>query len=504
MKKTLCLLLAALMLAPALAACGETEPETDASAADTSVQTETEETEPRLLDDLPDGIDLAGWNVNVLSGAHPTVCYDEICVDEMTGDVINDAVYSRNLAVENRLNVKITDYVVREHGESGRPDFDGHDTLTTLVTAGDTTYNLYTSNSYTTAALGYNHILHNLKEVENLNLTKPYWAQYINETATVNGQQYLCTGPMSLGYFRFNTAMVFNKRLFLDNSIEYPYQTVLDGKWTLDAVNTIAEQIYADTNGDGVVSDGDVVGLTSTAPDYSQSWFEAWIPALGISYTTMNHGIPELSFYSERTVGAFEQLGRLIASNPGTLAKNELVETKFVDGKALFGMTNLNAGSGLRDMKDAYGVLPLPMLNEEQGEYRTSFGNVASLVTILSSLPNDRKELVGATLELMAAESYKQVTPAYFEIAVKTKYAESPEDAQIYDLILNATTFSFGACYGTESIKGAGNQNPITVLFRRVDRDLVQLWEENVEAYEQSLEKLINGLDEAAFNAMMG
>ena len=154
MKRIFCILLAALLTASVVTSCGQAETANDNTAAETTAQTEPAETEPRLLDDLPDGIDLGGWNVNVLSGAHPTVCDDEICVDELTGDVINDAVYNRNLAVENRLNVKITDYVVREGGEPASPDFAGHDTLTTMVTAGDTTYNLYTSNSYTTAALG--------------------------------------------------------------------------------------------------------------------------------------------------------------------------------------------------------------------------------------------------------------------------------------------------------------------------------------------------------------
>ena len=442
MKKTLCLLLAALLLTPALTACGETEPETDAAAADTSVQTETEETEPRLLDDLPDGIDLAGWNVNVLSGAHPTVCYDEICVDEMTGDVINDAVYNRNLAVENRLNVKITDYVVREHGESGRPDFDGHDTLTTLVTAGGTTYNLYTSNSYTTAALGYNHILHNLKEVENLNLTKPYWAQYINETATVNGQQYLCTGPMSLGYFRFNTAMVFNKRLFLDNSIEYPYQTVLDGKWTLDAVNTIAEQIYADTNGDGVLEVGvDTVGYSTRAFPDSGNIDGFWGSCDLRTISKDENGFYTYDVNVEHFVEVVDGLLMLLngEGSVGMADNDGVFQSAFRDGKQ--GIMNITLhwmeSEWAREMDDEYGVLPNPKLNENQENYFTLAQDQFLVYAIPLSVSETDLPNLGIFMEAFAAESYATVKPAYYEVALTAKYVNDMESAAMLDIITN-------------------------------------------------------------------
>ncbi|MBR4961332.1 MAG: hypothetical protein IKY52_10580 [Clostridia bacterium] len=442
MKKLLCILLAALLASSALTACGEKETETDASA-DTAVQTEPVETEPRLLDDLPDDIDLGGWNVNVLSGAHPEVCKDEICVEEMTGDVINDAVYNRNLAVENRLNIKLTDYVIRAHGgDFSHPDYAGSEMLTTLVTSGDTTYNLYTSNSYTTSSLGYNHMLHNLKEVENLDLTKPYWAQYINETATVNGQQYLCTGPMSLGFFRFNTGMVFNKRIFLDNSIEYPYQTVLDGKWTLDAVNTIAEQIYADTNGDGVLEVGvDTVGYATRAyPDSGN------IDGFWGSCNLRTISKDENDFYKydvnvEHFTNVVDGLLMLINGDgsEGMAANDGVFQSAFRDGKQGIMNITLNwlESEWAREMDDEYGVLPNPKLNEEQDNYYTLAQDQFLVYAIPLSVGLEELPNLGIFLEAFAAESYATVKPAYYEIALTAKYVNDQDSAAMLDIITN-------------------------------------------------------------------
>ena len=103
--------------------------------------------------------------------------------------------------------------------------------------------------------------------------------------------------------------------------------------------------------------------------------------------------------------------------------------------------------------------------------------------------------MIGATLELMAAESYKQVTPAFYDIVLKSKYSNAPEDAEMYDLILNSFTISFGYCYSTQSLGNIGG------LFRDITLDLAQSYEANKTKYETALETLIDKLDEAAYLA---
>ena len=512
MKKILVLLLAAL-LALSLVACGNTtDTETQAPATDTQAP-ETQSSDVRydasfdrnsVSDDIPTDLKFSGETVTFFVREGQELWKYEMDVDEIMNDTLYDAIYYRNKTVEERLGITIT--TISQPGSyNDRKSW--NDTLRTAVNtkSGDfDTAAIYTSQG---SVLAVENMYYNVVDFPYIDLEKPWWNQNVQDELTMFGTLYYLAGDIAATEITDTFCLTYNKALYdkyYGATGESLYDVVNEYRWTIDYLYDLTSGVHDDKNGDGMVSDGDVVGLTTKAPDYNQSWYEAWIPALGIQYTTMNMGIPELSFYSERTVSAFDALRNLIAANPGNLAQDEITTTKFVDGYVLFNMTNLNAGSGLRDMKDAYGVLPLPMLDEAQGKYQTSTANVASLVTILSSLPNERKELIGATLELMAAESYKQVTPAYFEIAVKTKYAESPEDAKIYDLILNSVTISFGACYGTESIKGANGNMPITTLFRKVTDDLVQKWETNASAYEENLQKLIDGLDEAAFKASYG
>ena len=297
--------------------------------------------------------------------------------------------------------------------------------------------------------------------------------------------------------------MFYNKDLFdkyyASQGIDI-YAEVEDMKWTIDRLYALSSGVHEDLNADGMVNDGDIVGYCdSDIGNISDGSRDAWVAAMGINITTMVNGIPELSFYSARTVEAFEKVRNLLGQNPGALAHSGNEVTTFSGGYVLFQRGELNTGSTLREMKERYGVLPYPMFEENQdGGYRTVCTNNASLVTILSSLPADRKDVVGATIELMAAESYRQVRPAYFEIALKSKYSEDPSDAKMYDIVLNSFAFSFGYCYSTESLKGIGS------MFRDLTVDIAEKWDANADLYQEKLDTLINGLDEAAFKSMFG
>ena len=512
MKKILVLLLAALLVL-SLVACGNTgDTETQAPGAETKAP-ETQEGEDvrydasfdrnSVKDDIPTDLRFDGKTVTFLvriGTADQEVLQYEMDVNEIMTDTLYDAIYYRNKTVEERLGVTIDSLAIPG---SYQDRLTWNDTLRTAVNSQSDDFDaaaIYTSQG---SVLAIENMYYNVIDFPYINLEKPWWNQNVQDELTMFDTLYYLAGDIAASEITNTFCLTYNKDLydrFYGSSGVSLYDVVKNNEWTMDYMYDLVVGAYDEQNGDGQASDGDIVGLLSAI---DTSWYEAWVPALGLSYTTMNRGIPELSFYNERTITAFDSLVKLIKS-PGTLSPNGLLTTNFTDGYVLVSMTNLNAGSGYREMKDAYGVLPLPMLDKSQGGYTTTTANVASLVTILSSLPDSRKELVGATLELMAAESYKQVTPEYFEVAVKTKYAESPEDAELYDMILNSVTISFGACYGTASILGANGNTPITTLFRDVNADLVQKWETHASAYEENLKKLIDGLDDAAFKAMYG
>ena len=50
----------------------------------------------------------------------------------------------------------------------------------------------------------------------------------------------------------------------------------------------------------------------------------------------------------------------------------------------------------------------------------------------------------------MAAETYRTVTPAYFEIALKTKYSRDDDTSRMLDIIVGSVKFDLAYIYGQE------------------------------------------------------
>ena len=309
---------------------------------------------------------------------------------------------------------------------------------------------------------------------------------------------YYLAGDLTITGIAGGQAIFFNKRMFEElNPNDDLYQLVWDGKWTVDAMYDYVAAAWEDTNSSGETDNGDIVGFNVGVLDSAaDGTMDSWVAAMGLRVTTNIDGIPQLTFYNERSVAAFEKLQRLHGDNPGTLAGGSSAnpDSTFSLGMALFNRSSLNSGSGLREMTDPYGVIPLPKYDEEQENYQTTSDNTVSLVVVLSSVPAEKAEVVGATLELMAANSYKKVTPAYYEIVLKSKYSNDPRDAEMYDFILGTYVYTFGFIYGSASIASIWN------IFRNMAGDFAQQYEANATKYETALETLIDKLDELAFN----
>ena len=229
MKKLISALTALLVLASA-ASCGggaEGKPEVTAARTENAAAqvTEAEPTDPHL-DSLPADIDLGGMDIRMFGGVEQ-VNENELSVEEMNGEVINDAIFTRQLSVEQRLNVKIKPNIFVQGGDAAG-------TLKKTVKAGSDEFDVYLANSYQTFPIAADGMFIDLYTVPALDFEKPYWSDGFIETASINGRLYLVTGPMSLGFYRYLMINVFNKNMFERAGIEMPYKAVLDGKWTLD------------------------------------------------------------------------------------------------------------------------------------------------------------------------------------------------------------------------------------------------------------------------------
>ncbi|MBQ7983884.1 MAG: hypothetical protein IJ302_09945, partial [Clostridia bacterium] len=142
------------------------------------------------------------------------------------------------------------------------------------------------------------------------------------------------------------------------------------------------------------------------------------------------------------------ELSDILHSNGGYVAGGEKnAEAMFADGRAMFVYTNLYAAAMNFSQADdlSYGILPMPKLDESQEGY---FAGATDRPVVVPITAEDRLDNIGLVVEAINIEGYKRVYPAYFEVTMKSRYADQSDDAQMLDIIHDNTIISFTYLYG--------------------------------------------------------
>ncbi|MBQ2706859.1 MAG: hypothetical protein IJF67_01240, partial [Clostridia bacterium] len=169
----------------------------------------------------------------------------------------------------------------------------------------------------------------------------------------------------------------------------------------------------------------------------------------GMNTTQINKdGIPVVSddYAVEKVHDLVTKLCAFLFESPDGFTTPYSASDDFPKGNVLFYPDELvEASTGLRDKTFGFGILPMPKYDEAQEEYCT----LTSFPYTLYGIPLDAKDpdRASAVLEALASESYRIVTPALFETAMKVKYSEDERDAQMYDILKSTVVFDFGRVF---------------------------------------------------------
>ena len=115
----------------------------------------------------------------------------------------------------------------------------------------------------------------------------------------------------------------------------------------------------------------------------------------------------------------------------------------FANGQALFTIDRAQITTKkLGATAFSYGILPVPKYDAEQENYYTCMA--FPFTAYVLSTASTHSEAAAATLELMAYQSYLQITPALFEEAMKLRYADQSSDSFMFDIIRETVVIDLG------------------------------------------------------------
>ncbi len=479
MKKQLSFALA-LCLMSGMVSCGNTP----VSPSNETKPVETTAPDPHpLLSALPDA-DFGGYDFRICG----EIQKDHYEVEEQTGEVVDDAVWSRNSSVSERYNVKLT-YQLVEWKK-------GPDLIKNSVMAGDNAFDLATCTHLYLGGLLTSGCFLDWNTIPNVDLTKPYYTAAANETYSLGDKTMLLFGDFMDSNLTKCWVYLFNKRLADEYRLGDLYETARSGKWTYDFLRKSIMDLHSDLDGNTVFDKHDFYGLITDI----YAAVDAYARSFGFTAITKDeNNLPKLDFWRESTADAYQKLYDLYYNTPGLFVHEgsgmENLAT-FAEGNSVFTTAQiafLNKEE-LRNMADDYGILPYPKLNETDDIYATFLSGTYSAQMIPSSAPASSLERTGILTEALNAYSHELVFPALYDVSIKNKAARDAESVEMLDLVVAGRRYSFDSL-DEQKFK----LSPVCVLRNNIQKNVESI-ASYYEANRASCEGWITSMIEAVQN----
>ena len=455
-KKRLAAVLAVFLLLPmaSCAAGGETKEETESV---TQAVTEAETTDPNYTCELPGDLNYNGTEVTVLFVKKDGRA-DELPCEKLGLGTISDAVYERNVAVENQLSVKLK-------FQSEDTDETASSSLRTMVQAGDKSIQISSIGSYYALSDAVQGFHLDLNRLDFVDTSKHYWSQEYNEitTFTSDNMQFLATSPAALSLFRLTYLTIYNRDLFRDRGLSDLYEVVGDGRWTLDYQHSLVADAYHDADGDGRVSEGDffgfITGDTISVDAYTvasgirfidRDETGEWVGVEGFTDRTLNMADKVSALYNVQ--GTYVYSG----ASYDDIGQYYIID-KFAAGEGLMATTQfLSIERRIQSLADVgYGIVPMPKLNVEQDKYHTYVQDQISGFGVSSAIgPGEQQDMLGAVMESIAYHSYKIVRPAYYDSTLSLRFMQDPQSGEILDMMFETISFDRACTCFSVNIRG--------------------------------------------------
>ncbi len=493
-------LLAAILLIPALASCGEGRDDAPAqtTAAQQTEADESETTERDILAPVKD-IDLGGVTLNIDISVNETEWESSapyvMGPEEETGEAVSDLVYRRNRDIAEMLNCDVNWTTQDFYYEGVFPHVQKY------INAGDGTIDMFINDQLGLLKAAMNGMLVNSLDPSfksYFDFDSPGWYnEYMDQLSLSKDKRYVLAGDYFIDVLRGSHTLYFNRSLLAEyfGSENEIYELVLNHEWTLDKLYYYVDGVYTDLNGSSTVDMDDRFGIWTNSPvllyyasDAGLTRFDpAGKPYLDVNYDRGSLLVDKiLSLYS--TDGNLFKLTR----NPSFTTYDSI--ERFASGKTLFTYwcKIANFENNLLRNFDGIGVAPYPLLDESQPGYKTIVHDISDVGAFPITVTAEKMTALSAYIQAMTLHAAEYLMPAYYETALKIKYAQDDYSSQMLDILTDSINSPFEFAFNSNL--GGIFTSGITASVSSMTNVYVSTTESKLEAAQKMLDELIASL----------
>ena len=475
------------------AACGKEPegPQTDTSSAPPAAD-DTEFDEAAYLASLPDVTYEGDYKILCTeeTGSTPENFFD---VFEESSDVVESAVFRRNIAVEERFECRLQ-YTALPGNNTAGTAF-ATEIRTSVDAGGSLCYDLILGQNYyvlPTAVEGY---LQNLLDTDQLHWEEEWYNEGINSSGAINGKLWAASGSFNMSQISYAMALFFNKDFYASEGYPYDlYELVRTNQWTYEILYELTANYYHDEGTlSGVVDDNDIFGYYYNVHGVENSILGSDVPMV---FVEADGSFSIDDYYSTRLIDVFDSYYHYFNECVGTRrSSSDYVPTIMLGtGKTFFANSRVGMMIVCDEMRNSsyrIGVLPMPMYDTSQERYLTG-----TMRWEMFYIPrNDDLEKSATVLEYLNYTSEKYVVPAYWDNALVQK-VDRAEDWEMLELIKSTLYYDFAFVYGFAMggiywHEGNSSSGGVKDLIEGRYNALSSWWSSNREVFRRALADVV-------------
>ncbi len=461
MKRVICLLLALMMVVMILVSCKDNGEGETTTAPDV-------ETKPLTGNDyLFDATALKARN-EAENKTMYVLCWNsehkefEITEDQITVDEVNASIYERDNQVKNRLGLTAISYNEQTASSGNEENFAKY--VERVATNGDTEVDVIAAYSRSAGLCSQKGFYLPLNFFPNyINLSNSWYPEALIEEISLKDNIYYVSGDISTNLLFLTYGFIFNKELLEKLGIDYNeyYKMVDEGKWTLDEMYKLCTY-YEDADGSGGKSDLDGYGLRSF--NYH---LDAFYTGSNLRLVNINNKAEKVEdlitissdYGSSKSMDLNDALGNFFASDNAYNGTSNMCQNFASTRNTIAMVTRIrDIGKHITILEDKLpvGILPIPKYDENQEDYKCVAGNPFTLWGIFSgNMDLEREEAAAGFIEYMGYYGMENTTEAVFADTFLGRYADQPDDANVFTTIRRTTSFDIGRIF-TKVISPSG------------------------------------------------
>ncbi len=361
----------------------------------------------------------------------------DLIIPADTENTHSAAIYKRNQAVEDALNIRIA--------VSAADETAYFDLLNASILADEYFSDLLLIPEYQIGTFAAGNVLLNLRSAPLLDLDQPYFFADSIEAATGSSRIFAAAGSASFEETMLS-AVFFNRDLFTGNGVDIPYELVYEGKWTWDAfftscANAAGINQYASANGLGSFS------------SYSTQYTADLLPAMvfascgGKMVRAQANSSPVIGI-SEADSSLLDVISRLYG-DAYAHTDTESGVSRFHTGRSLYMIDRLYLMSWMPNSSQNWGILPMPKLSESQESYIT----LADPGTLFFAMQKNTVDSAKSSIVMSAlnAASYGILSEAYTHYAMNHLLRDN-DSANMLAIISASRSFDFALAFSGTTV----------------------------------------------------